>query len=100
MAPDNPATPFEEGVTAHLESELAAGAPGRAWVVDRGRRVTDFAQYAHLARVQKIIDRDATQTLAAELGRDYVTMPDFDLPADVVQFLPGTRGRVSQSEGR
>lgn len=76
VAADNPATPFEEGVRAHLESEFATGAPDRAWVFDRDRPVTDYAQYAHLARVQEIIDRDVTRTLAAELGRDYVIKPD------------------------
>jgi hypothetical protein len=76
VAPDNPATPFEEGVRAYLEESLPVELAGRQWVIDRDRRVIDFAQYAHLARVQEIIDRDVTRTLAAELGRDYVIKPD------------------------
>lgn len=76
VAAADPATPFEEGVRAYIEESLTPGATDRAWVVDRDRRVIDFAQYAHLARVQEIIDRDVTRTLAAELGRDYVIKPD------------------------
>jgi hypothetical protein len=76
VAPDNPATPFEEGVRAYLEESLPVELAGRQWVINRDRRVIDFAQYAHLARVQEIIDRDVTRTLAAELGRDYVIKPD------------------------
>lgn len=74
IAADNPATPFEDGVRTYLEESLLAGP--RSWVVDRRRRVTDFAQYAHLARVQEIIRKDVTRTLAVELGTDYVIKPD------------------------
>ncbi|MPZ53889.1 MAG: restriction endonuclease [Acidimicrobiia bacterium] len=76
VAPTNPATPFEEGVRIYLEDSLAGGVVDRDWIVDRGRPVTDFAQYSHLARIQEIINRDQTRTLASELGRDYVIKPD------------------------
>jgi hypothetical protein len=76
VAADNPATPFEEGVRTYLEASLTADQSGRDWVVNRDRRVTEFSQYSHLARVQEIIDQDVTRTLAAELGRDYVIKPD------------------------
>lgn len=76
IAADNPATPFEEGVRTYLEASFTTDQSGRDWVVDRDRRVTEFSQYSHLARVQAIIDQDLTRTLAAELGRDYVIKPD------------------------
>lgn len=60
----------------YLEASFTTDQSGRDWVVDRDRRVTEFSQYSHLARVQAIIDQDLTRTLAAELGRDYVIKPD------------------------
>jgi hypothetical protein len=43
---------------------------------DRNKKVTDFDQYEHLARIQQIIRDDATKTLGVEIGRDYVIKPD------------------------
>jgi hypothetical protein len=59
-----------------LTAELIAVAPNRAWHVQRARYVSDFVQYAHLARLQQIINADPTKTLKAEIGADYMVRPD------------------------
>jgi len=76
VAPDDPATPFEEAVKSFLEDALAGGIEESGWILKRNRRITDFAQYAHLARIQELIESDETRTLSAELGRDYIIKPD------------------------
>ena len=67
---------FEVGMTEWLALELVARAPDRAWSVSRKQPVTAFQQYAHLARLQALIDNDETKTLKAEIGTDYVIAPD------------------------
>lgn len=69
-------TQLELGVEEWLRNELPALAPNRNWSFGHKRAVTEFVQYEHLARIQKIIDTDPTQTLKAEIGTDYVIKPD------------------------
>jgi len=73
---DDPGIGLEEGVLAYIEAELPKLAPDRAWLFFRGKKVTDFAQYEHLAQIQKIIKEDESKTLGVEIGRDYVIKPD------------------------
>jgi hypothetical protein len=83
---EEPGNLLERGVEAYLAAELVARdpyTPARHWVVDRRRLVADFHQYAHLATLQAIIERDTTATLSVEIGRDYLIKPD------VTVGLPG-----------
>lgn len=74
--PDDPGSAFENGILDWLTIELPVIAPNRPWGVHRHRQVTAFAQYAHLLRLQSIIDTDETKTLKAEIGSDYMVAPD------------------------
>lgn len=68
--------PLEVGVRDFLAAELPIRDPGRTWEVERKRLITDFEQYEHLRRLDRLIARDATGTLAVEIGRDYLIKPD------------------------
>lgn len=63
--------------------------PSREWLVQRGRSITEFAQYGHLAKLQALIDADKTGTLSVEIGRDYEVRPD------VTVGIPGWAGVTS-----
>lgn len=76
IGPDDPGSTLEEGVMRWLSTALPLAAPERSWRVHRHRLVTDFAQYAHLLRLQEIIDADSTKTLKTEIGSDYLVAPD------------------------
>jgi hypothetical protein len=76
IGPLDPGGALESGVETWLTAELNTLAPGRTWKVDRKRLVTEFSQYAHLARLQKLIDDDTTNTLKTEIGSDYLIAPD------------------------
>lgn len=73
-SPQTLGTSFE----AALRSDLALQLPGRdvgiEWRIERGRPISSYRQYAHLARLQGLLDADAT--LRAEVGVDYVIKPD------------------------
>lgn len=74
--PGDPGTALENGVREYLAAELLARDPDRVWEVERRRLITDFEQYRHLARLDRLIREDATGTLAVEIGRDYLVRPD------------------------
>lgn len=76
VGPRDPGGALESGIESWLRAELNVLAPGRTWRVDRKRQVTDFSQYAHLARLQALIDNDTTKTLKTEIGSDYIIAPD------------------------
>lgn len=67
---------LESGIETWLSTELPRLAPGRTWSVRRHRLVSEFVQYAHLARLQHLIDSDQTRTLRSEIGSDYLVDPD------------------------
>jgi hypothetical protein len=67
---------LEESVKDFLLLSLPGLDTGRSWAVERGRAVTEFAQYEHLAKLQSLIDQDASGTLSVEIGRDYEVAPD------------------------
>jgi hypothetical protein len=74
---DDPGSALEEAVKTYLAEELESeNSDDRQWEFDRNKRVIDFAQYEHLARIQQIIRDDETKTLGVEIGRDYVIKPD------------------------
>jgi hypothetical protein len=75
-APGDPGTALEVGVRDFLAAELPLRDPDRRWEVERRRLITDFEQYAHLRRLDRLIEEDATGTLAVEIGRDYLVRPD------------------------
>jgi hypothetical protein len=77
---------LEVEVERFLRGELPKLDPSRKWDVQRRRIVSDFDQYAHLARLQSIIDQDTTGTLSTEIGTDYVIKPD------VTVAFPSPRG--------
>ncbi len=67
---------FEIAVSAYLRTELQARAPERGFEVGT-HRITEFAQYRHLAVVARLVEEiDTDGTLRAEIGTDYVIKPD------------------------
>jgi len=67
-------TALEVGVHAFLQTELPVLDPSRAWDVGRGGQISQYRQYAHLARVDQLIRADPA--LRVELGVDYLISPD------------------------
>lgn len=67
---------LEEAVHDHLVAALPGSRGGRSVVVSRRTVVSDFEQYKHLATLQRLIDADATDTLKASIGSDYLVKPD------------------------
>lgn len=76
IGPSDSGTALEKGVEQWLRRRLPEVAPYRSWSVTRRKVVSDYYQYRHLARLQHIIDADTTNTLGAEIGRDYLVRPD------------------------
>ena len=67
-------TALEAGVHGFLQAELPALDPTRAWTVGRGGQISQYRQYAHLARIDELIRADPA--LRVELGVDYLISPD------------------------
>lgn len=67
---------LEQAVHNHLAATLPETRGRRTVVVARGTLVSDFEQYAHLATLKALIDQDATDTLRASIGSDYLIRPD------------------------
>jgi hypothetical protein len=86
--PADPGSQLEEAVKNYVAAELPRLDPGRSWQVERRRKVTEFAQYEHLSRLQALIEADTTGTLGTEIGRDYVIAPD------VTIGVPGPFGNM------
>ena len=65
---------FEKAIEQILEDRIRKLAPNRKWTTDRQRKITDFAQYEHLARIKRIAEADPT--LRSSLGIGYLIKPD------------------------
>jgi NgoMIV restriction enzyme len=74
--PHDPGSALEHGVADWLAEQLPVLDPSREWVVNTGRAVSSFEQYAHLERMRELLDENPT--LRAELGgpEDYLIKPD------------------------
>ena len=66
---------LESMIQAHIETELPEADPSRSWEVG-SQVISDFAQYEHLSRLDRLIEADRTNTLSVEIGRDYLVTPD------------------------
>lgn len=73
---------LEDAVQNHLASALPATKSGRKVVVSRRTLVSDFRQYAHLADLKRLIEKDETDTLKASIGTDYLIKPDVTVGLD------------------
>ena len=67
---------FKDAVAGFLKRRLADLAPDRSWIIDR-RPITDFAQYAHLAHIKELAEKNPT--LQSSLGTDYLIRPDITI---------------------
>lgn len=65
---------LEALVRDDLESDLGRRDDNRYWSVKRGALITEFVQYRHLRRVDKLVRSNLELRLA--LGRDYLIKPD------------------------
>ncbi|MBT5774283.1 MAG: restriction endonuclease [Dehalococcoidia bacterium] len=77
-------TALEVATEQFLARELPRIRNDRDWQVRRNRPISDFAQYAHLKKVDDLISADASGTLASELGRDYLVAPDVTVGLAIV----------------
>jgi hypothetical protein len=73
-------TALERSLEADLLSGLVALGPSRGWEVTRSGSVSQFAQYAHLAELQRLFEQ--LPTLRSTLGQDY------EVSTDVMVSLP------------
>lgn len=78
---------LESGVRELLAGALPALQPSREWVVGKGGRISDFWQYAHLARMDALVSNEPL--LKAEIGGDYLVSPDV-----TVAVPGGSRGAL------
>ncbi|MCY4621818.1 MAG: restriction endonuclease [bacterium] len=67
---------FEKAIEQILEERLWQLVPNGKWTTDR-RKITEFAQYEHLARIKLIAEADPT--LRSSLGTDYLIKPDITI---------------------
>ncbi|MFC9470571.1 NgoMIV family type II restriction endonuclease [Nocardia sp. NPDC055002] len=72
--PDNPGGLLETQVTADLATELPQLDPRRNWDVRKGQSIVKYAQYQHLAAIDRAIANDPN--LRVTLGTDYLIKPD------------------------
>ncbi|MYC83388.1 MAG: restriction endonuclease [Acidobacteria bacterium] len=70
---------FERAISQILEDRLQLLDEDRPWVVG-SQKITDFAQYAHLAHVRWLAEADPT--LRSSLGTDYLIKPDITVGID------------------
>ena len=70
-------TKFEKVIRQILADRLPKIDPTRNWDVRRRHRITDYVQYAHLARIEEIAEADPT--LRSSLGTDYLIEPDITI---------------------
>ena len=73
---------LEEAVVAEIASTLPSMVPGRAWEIKRGRKISDFSEYEHLATIQRLV---ATHPTLSETGGDYLIKPDVTVAIRVSQ---------------
>ncbi len=69
-------TDLEEAVRAFLLEDPTLSRDGRKFRVERSRIIAKFAQYEHLAAVEKLVQEDETGHLREALGGDYLIKPD------------------------
>ncbi|WP_081642934.1 NgoMIV family type II restriction endonuclease [Nocardiopsis sp. CNS-639] len=72
--PKNPGSDLEDFVRDNISTSLAEDKVKRTWVVEKGRIVTEFAQYAHLKRVNELVKNNPE--LRVTIGQDYLIKPD------------------------
>ncbi|MFD4252524.1 NgoMIV family type II restriction endonuclease [Amycolatopsis thermoflava] len=67
----NQGTPLERGIEEHIRRALDGKDSKRRWRVTRRGSASDYAQFSHLAELQKLLKKNENQALRAALGRDY-----------------------------
>ncbi|GAB3166034.1 hypothetical protein GCM10027059_24490 [Myceligenerans halotolerans] len=72
--PSNPGASLENWVRNEIAMELPNLAPSRRWLVERGEKITKFAQYGHLNDLDAIVASDPN--IRITVGRDYHIKPD------------------------
>lgn len=72
--PKDPGIPLEFAIRDDLNEALASQASGRDWIVERGKLITGFDQYAHLNSVHELVKE--SPPLRVTIGMDYLIKPD------------------------
>jgi hypothetical protein len=83
---------FEAAVRALLVDELPTWDSDRIYQIG-SRRITEFQQYAHLARLMMLAAE--SEVLRTEIGMDYVIKPDVTVGIEVADDAPFLHAAVS-----
>ena len=84
---------LEDGVHRFLATDLPSRDPDRAWVVKRGGAISQFQQYAHLARLDRLVAQH--EELRVEIGQDYLISPDVTVSFDAGLQRPILHAAIS-----
>lgn len=90
--PTSPGGPLENKTRDDLAVFLPEFAPNRQWRVQNGQTIWNFAQYAHLHELHRLVSDQPE--LRVTIGQDYLIKPDvtvaiLDHPDDPRPFLHG-----------
>ena len=78
-----------------LAADLPQRDPSRQWKVARGGAISNFQQYAHLARLDQLIKEH--EELRVEIGQDYLISPDITVSFDAGLDRPSSMPRSPAS---
>ena len=84
---------LESGVHGFLVADLPNRDPNRAWVVERGGAISRFQQYAHLARLDRLVAQH--EELRVEIGQDYLISPDVTVSFEAGLARPVLHAAIS-----
>jgi hypothetical protein len=84
---------LENGVHLFLAADLPQRDKSRAWKVARGGTISQFQQYAHLARLDQLIKEH--EELRVEIGQDYLISPDITVSFDAGLSQPVLHAAIS-----
>jgi hypothetical protein len=92
-APTSEGATLERGLETDLRDALTAAEPGRGWYVTRTDEAQEFAQFAHMQKLDELLENDQVKSALSDfpefhalLGRDY------KVKSDVMIGLPNPDG--------
>jgi hypothetical protein len=94
--PQDPGGPLEVCVRDDLAAALPLLDPRKSWEVGRGKIITGFAQYSHLAEIDVLVRQHPD--LRVTIGRDYLIKPDVTVgisPASALDPHPFLHAAIS-----
>jgi len=84
---------LENGLQLFLAGDLPHRDQSRQWKVARGGAISEFQQYAHLARLDQLVKEH--EELRVEIGQDYLISPDITVSFDAGLNRPILHAAIS-----